>query len=87
MDESDEVKENFWLNVSNHYTSNHEACLSHGEAWASANKDGGKELLDLFLLKTLNESFHALKAKFASKDLLCLDSWFERVSTAILQYK
>lgn len=57
-------------------------------------------MLDIFLLKTLkilqkvkkdlttqlNESFHALKAKFASKDLLWLDSWVGRVSAAILQF-
>lgn len=97
-----EKKEQLWINVANHYCGDHSQCMPHGKSykWPAAEKEGAKEALELFLSKTLkiiqkvrknlttqlNESFHALKAKYANKDYLWLSSWKGRVAAAILQF-
>lgn len=97
-----EEKENHWMNAANHFMGDHSQCLPHGPSkeWAGASKEHSRELLEIFLSKTLkilqkvrknlttqlNESFHAIKAKYANKDFLWLSSWNGRVAAAVLQF-
>lgn len=102
LEVSSEEKQRLWLNSSNHYSGDHSQCLPHGDSykWPKAGSPHAKEVLDEFLKKTLkilikcdgnlstqlNESYHSLKAKFASKELCWIDSWQSRIAAAILQF-
>lgn len=97
-----EEKEAMWLNCANHYAGDHSNCQEHGDSydWPGKYINGGKEALLNFLKKTikiirkcnglastqLNESYHALKAKYANKDFCWIDSWVPRACAAILQF-
>lgn len=90
------------MNAACHYTSDHSNCFPHGSTkeWPGASKEHAKEVLELFLSKTLIilqkvrnnittqliESFHTIKAKFAGKDYLWLGTWKGRVAAQVLQF-
>lgn len=102
LDISIDEKEKKWLNSANHYFGDHSNCDKHGPTreWGGKSREGAYDLLKEFLYKTikslrksstyvstqLNESYHALKAKYSSKDICWIDSWVGRACAAILQW-
>lgn len=97
-----ERKLELWNNAADHYCGDHTHCEPHGPAhnWRYANDQQAVVFLRNFLKKCervlqncdgnlssqLNESFHALKAKYADKNYQWIESWEGRVCAAILQF-